>query len=263
MKPYQEESLDREADPNGLLLQPTFGKAVGSSPYHQVEGNQHLVKSLAGGGTTEEEVREETRARVRKHRAAKKKAPKVSVTHPPVTESAKSKAGSPPPRPESEPRAPRATGSAEVSIEERREQMAQLDQPAEEILDEVDRRASCVANTIRRQVEGLIRMDAERFFAVLRDRIDDIEREAFDEAASHAAPGHSRRSQHSAVPARECGMSTTTPPFPTNRDRGLRKVKDSIAALDLAGRDEGGLSSKEANEQRDNLVQAVWLFEAR
>jgi hypothetical protein len=29
MKPYQEESLDREADPNGLLLQPTFGKAVG------------------------------------------------------------------------------------------------------------------------------------------------------------------------------------------------------------------------------------------
>src|SRR6516162_9900114 len=50
MKPNQGESLDREADPNGLLLQPTFGKAVGSSPCHQVEGNQHLVKSLAGGG---------------------------------------------------------------------------------------------------------------------------------------------------------------------------------------------------------------------
>jgi len=50
MKPYQEESLDREADPNGPLLQPTIGKAVGSSPYHQVEGNQHRVKSLAGGG---------------------------------------------------------------------------------------------------------------------------------------------------------------------------------------------------------------------
>jgi hypothetical protein len=133
----------------------------------------------------------------------------------------------------------RATGSAEVSIEERREQMAQLDQPAEEIVDEVHRRVSCVANTIRRQVEGLTRMDAERFFAALRDRIGD------------------------AVPAPECGMSTTTPPFPTNRDRGLRKVKDSIAALDLAGRDEGGMSSKEANEQRDNLVQAVWLFEAR
>ena len=40
MKPYHK----------GLLLQPTFGKAVNSSPYHQVEGNQHRVKSLAGGG---------------------------------------------------------------------------------------------------------------------------------------------------------------------------------------------------------------------
>jgi hypothetical protein len=49
MKLDQEESLDREADPNGLLLQPTFGKAVGSPPYHQVEGNQHRVKSLASG----------------------------------------------------------------------------------------------------------------------------------------------------------------------------------------------------------------------
>jgi hypothetical protein len=50
MKLDQEESLDRRADPNGRLLQSTFGKAVGSSPYHQVEGNQHRVKSLAGGG---------------------------------------------------------------------------------------------------------------------------------------------------------------------------------------------------------------------
>jgi hypothetical protein len=40
MKPYHK----------GLLLQPTFGKAVSSSPYHQVEGNQHRVKSRAGGG---------------------------------------------------------------------------------------------------------------------------------------------------------------------------------------------------------------------
>jgi hypothetical protein len=39
MKPYHQ----------GLLLQPTFGKAVGSSPYHQVEGNQDRVKSLASG----------------------------------------------------------------------------------------------------------------------------------------------------------------------------------------------------------------------
>ena len=58
-------------------------------------------------------------------------------------------------------------------------------------------------------------------------------------------------------------MSTTTPLFPTNRDRALRRVKDTIAALDLAGRSESVLSGKEADEQRDNLVQAVWLFEAR
>ena len=39
MKPYHK----------GLLLQPTFGKAVGTSPYHYVEGDQHRVKSLASG----------------------------------------------------------------------------------------------------------------------------------------------------------------------------------------------------------------------
>ena len=50
MKPYQEENFDKEADPKELLLQPTFGKAVGTSPHHQVDGNQHRVKSLAGGG---------------------------------------------------------------------------------------------------------------------------------------------------------------------------------------------------------------------
>jgi hypothetical protein len=39
MKPYHK----------GLLLQPTFGKAVGTSPYHHVEGDQHRVNSLASG----------------------------------------------------------------------------------------------------------------------------------------------------------------------------------------------------------------------
>ena len=55
-------------------------------------------------------------------------------------------------------------------------------------------------------------------------------------------------------------MSTTTPPFPTNRDRALRRLDDTIAALDLAGRSESGLSGKEAYEQRDNVVQAVRLL---
>jgi hypothetical protein len=40
------------------------------------------LMKIAGGGTTEEEVREVTRLRVRKHRAAKQKAPKVSYTPP-------------------------------------------------------------------------------------------------------------------------------------------------------------------------------------
>jgi hypothetical protein len=138
------------------------------------------LMKIAGGGTTEEEVREVTRLRVRKHRAAKKKAPKVSVTHPPVTESAKSKAGSSPPRPESEPRAG-ATGSAEISIEQRKADMARLDEPAEEI-SEVDRRVNCMTNTIRRHVDGLLRSDAARFLSALRDRIDDIEREILRDA---------------------------------------------------------------------------------
>jgi hypothetical protein len=55
-------------------------------------------------------------------------------------------------------------------------------------------------------------------------------------------------------------MSKTAPPFPANRARALRRVYDTIAALDLAGRSESGLSGKEADEQRDNLAQAVRLL---
>ena len=55
-------------------------------------------------------------------------------------------------------------------------------------------------------------------------------------------------------------MSTTTPPVPANRAGALRRVYDTIAALDLAGRSESGLSGKEADEQRDNLVQVVRLL---
>ena len=49
-------------------------------------------------------------------------------------------------------------------------------------------------------------------------------------------------------------------PFNDNRTRALRKFDDTIAALDLAGRSESGLSGKEADEQRDNLVRAVRLL---
>ena len=54
----------------------------------------------------------------------------------------------------------------------------------------------------------------------------------------------------------------TTPSLPanSNRARALRRLYDTIAALDLAGRSESGLSGIEADEQRDNLVQVVRLL---
>jgi len=73
---------------------------------------------LAGGRTTDEELRKDARERVRKHRA-KKKLPTpepVSVTDPDVTESSK-----------------RITQSPEVSAEERRAQNAALDVEPEPI----------------------------------------------------------------------------------------------------------------------------------
>src|SRR6516162_2787268 len=82
---------------------------------------------LAGGRTTDEELRKDARERVRKHRA-KKKLPTpepVSVTDPDVTESSK-----------------RITQSAEISAEERRAQNAALDVEPEPIqLPDFDRSA--------------------------------------------------------------------------------------------------------------------------
>lgn len=62
--------------------------------------------------------------------------------------------------------------------------MARLAEPAEAVVDEVDRRVNCVANTVRRHVDGLTRSDGARFFAALRDRIVDIEREALPGVSS-------------------------------------------------------------------------------
>ena len=74
----------------------------------------------------------------------------------------------PPPKPVEH----RVTESAEASVEQRRVETAALDQPHETAVDEVDRRVSCVANTIRRHVDGLSYSDVERFFATLRDCVD-------------------------------------------------------------------------------------------
>ena len=82
---------------------------------------------LAGGRTTDEELRKDARERVRKHRAKKKlPTPKpVSVTDPDVTESSK-----------------RIIQSPEISAEERRAQNAALDVEPEPIpLPDFDRSA--------------------------------------------------------------------------------------------------------------------------
>ena len=92
------------------------------------------------------------------------------------------KAPKPEPKPDSVTE-PHVTESPEINIEQRQADMARLDEPAVETVDEVDRRVSCVANTILRHVEDLPRSDAERFFAALRDRIDEIEREELRDAA--------------------------------------------------------------------------------
>jgi hypothetical protein len=87
---------------------------------------------LAGGRTTDEELRKDARERVRKHRA-KKKLPTpepVSVTDPDVTESSK-----------------RITHSPEISAEERRAQNAALDvEPEPTPLPDFDRSAEAKRN---------------------------------------------------------------------------------------------------------------------
>jgi len=109
------------------------------------------LMAIADGKTTLEKVRAGSNERKRVHRAKSESVPeRTEPAH--------------------------ATGSAIVDIEERRAQMAALDEP--ETVDEIDRRATCVTNTIRRHIEGLTLGDTERFFEALRDQLDDIEREA-------------------------------------------------------------------------------------
>jgi hypothetical protein len=76
-----------------------------------------------------------------------------------------------------------ATCTDEIDVDQRREQMAQLDQPGEKTVDEVDRRVSCVFNTLLRHVKGLSHSETERFLAALRDQIDNIERDLRDVVA--------------------------------------------------------------------------------
>ena len=124
--------------------------------------------AIADGKTTLEKVRAGSNERKRVHRAKSESVPeRTEPAH--------------------------ATGSAIVDIEERRAQMAALDEP--ETVDEIDRRATCVTNTIRRHIEGLTRGDTERFFEALRDQLDDIEREALQADVDLSIPEFLRRAE--------------------------------------------------------------------
>jgi hypothetical protein len=114
------------------------------------------LMAIADGKTTLEKVRADTNERKKVHRAKPESVPERTGAV--VVD--------------------RATGSAEISVEQRQADMARLGGEGEAAVDEVDRRITCVTNTIRRHVDGLTRNDGARFFAALRDRIDDLEREA-------------------------------------------------------------------------------------
>jgi hypothetical protein len=55
-------------------------------------------------------------------------------------------------------------------------------------------------------------------------------------------------------------VSQDDSPFNDNRARALRRLYDTIAALDLAGRSGSGLSGEEVDAQHDNVVRAVQLL---
>ena len=55
-------------------------------------------------------------------------------------------------------------------------------------------------------------------------------------------------------------VSQDDSPFNDNRARALRRLYDTIAALDLARRSESGLSGEAVDAQHDNLVRAVRLL---
>jgi hypothetical protein len=95
-----------------------------------------------------------------------------------------------PPQPEPEAAAPLASGSAEISIEQRRAEYAALD-----TVTDLDRRIIRAAGAIRHEAMGLTQSDTERFVAAIRDQIDSIEREALQADADLSIPEFLRRTE--------------------------------------------------------------------
>ena len=99
--------------------------------------------------------------------------------------------------------------------------------------------------------------DAACELDILRDTIAALDLAGRESGLSGKEANEQRDNLEQAV-----WLLQTTPSIPanSNRARALRRLYDTIAALDHAGRNESGLSGKEADEQRDNLVQVVWLL---
>jgi hypothetical protein len=86
------------------------------------------------------------------------------------------------PKPPQPPPITRATGSDEIDVEQHRAKMARLDQSIEEMVTDFDRRVACVIGTALIQIQELPRGEWGRFFAALRDRLDETEREVLRDA---------------------------------------------------------------------------------
>ena len=111
------------------------------------------LMAIADGKTTLEKVRAGSNERKKVHRAKSESVPeRTEPTH--------------------------ATGSAIVDIEERRAQMAALDDGDRPTITDLDGRIIRAAGAIRHEAMGLTRSDTERFFAAFRDQIYSIESEA-------------------------------------------------------------------------------------
>jgi hypothetical protein len=169
--------LDRSTDPYEYVISANLHRRhLTSEQKRDLIAKVLKAKPEASNATVAKQTKadDKTVAKVRRKLESTSEIPKLEKTVGADGKQRKSRArATKPPQPP----AARATGSDEIDVDQRRQQMAQLDQPAEETVDEVDRRVSCVANTIRGHVNGLTHSDGARFFAALRDRIDDIERE--------------------------------------------------------------------------------------
>src|SRR5215472_12148635 len=170
-----------DGDPHDFVLSANLHRRhLTSEQKRELIAEVLKAKPEASNATVAKQTKttDKTVAKVRRKLESTSEIPKLEKTvgkdgkARPKTKKTKKPAGAPKTK-EPEPEH-RVTASPEISIEQRRAENAQLDQPAETAVDEIYRRVGCVANTIRRQLEGLSYSDVERFFATLRDCVDEL-----------------------------------------------------------------------------------------